>query len=127
MRYKRVAATDEQKIYDKCDKLYPQLRHGRCCYACLGLWRVRPAEHIHHIIRRANPITRFYLPNLLPLCAECHEKIHAGKLTEPITEQHREHLVKMANKSLKGICIARGITKAEYYQQQYEKIKEIIL
>lgn len=127
MRYRRVAETDEQKIFDKCDKLYPQLRHGRCCYACLTVWRIRPADVIHHIIRRSNPITRFELRNLMPLCAECHEKIHAGKLTEPISEQHKDWLNRLANKNLKGICIARGITKAEYFAEQLQKIKENIL
>lgn len=127
MRARRPAVQDDQKIYDKCDRLYPQLRHGRCCVSCLLIWRIRPADVIHHIIRRANPITRFYLPNLMPLCAECHDKIHAGKLSEPISEQHRDHLNKLANKNLKGICIARGITRAEYFQKQYEQIKENIL
>lgn len=119
--------TSEQRIIDKGDKLYPQLRHGRCCLACLSVYRIRPADHMHHVIRRANPITRFYLINLIPLCAECHEKIHAGKLTEPISEQHREHLVQLSNKSLKGICIARGITREEYFEEQIRKIKENIL
>lgn len=127
MRQHRIAETPEQKIFDKCDKLYPQLRHGRCCVPCLVAWRVTPADHIHHIIGRANPITRFYLPNLLPVCWKCHEKIHAGKLTEPISEQQREHLTQLANKSLKGMCIARGITKAEYFQEQYKIMKEQIL
>lgn len=127
MRSKRLSVTDEQKIYDKCDRLYPQLRHGRCCLACLAAWRVRPADVIHHIVRRANPITRFELCNLIPLCSECHDKIHAGKLHEPISQEQLEWLNKLANKSLKGICIARGITKAEYFQAQYEKIKENIL
>jgi len=127
MNYKRPAETLEQKIYDKCDKTYPQLRHGRCCMACLSAWRVKPADHIHHIIHRGNPMLRFEILNLIPLCAECHQKIHEGKLTEPISEQHREWLVRQSNKSFKGILIARGITKAEYYQEQYEKLKQLIL
>lgn len=127
MNYKRPAETLEQKIYDKCDKIYPQLRYGRCCMACLSAWRVKPADHIHHIIHRGNPMLRFEILNLIPLCAECHQKIHDGKLTEPISEQHREWLVRQSNKSFKGILIARGITKAEYYQEQYEKLKQLIL
>ena len=127
MRYRRPAVTDEQKIFDKCDKLYPQLRYGRCCISCLSAWRVREAEHIHHIERRACLHLRFEPLNLLPLCSECHRKIHDGKLTEPISEQHREWLRNMANKNFKAICIARGLTKAEYYEQQYRKLKELIL
>lgn len=127
MRRHRLAETDEQKIYDKCDQLYPKLRNGRCCAVCLSMWRMTPADHIHHIIPRANPITRFYLPNLIPLCCKHHQMIHEGKLTEPISEQHRDHLIQMANKSFKGLCIAKGITKAEYFQDQYEKMKEQLL
>lgn len=127
MRTRRVAETLEEKIYDRCDKLYPQLRYGRCCAACLSVWRVRPADHVHHIIHRGNPMLRFEILNLIPLCAECHEKIHAGKLTEPISEQHRDWLIKQNNKSFKGVLIARGITKAEYYQEQYDKMKSLIL
>ena len=127
MNSRRPAVTAEQKIYDKCDKLYPKLAYGRCCLACLAAWRVRPCTEVHHYIRRANPITRFELLNLIPLCHECHEKIHAGKLHEPISEEQKEWLNKLANKSLKGICIARGITKEEYFKEQYERLKEQIL
>jgi len=127
MNNKRPAKTPEQKIFDKCDKLYPQLRHGRCCLACLAAWRVRPADCIHHYIRRANLITRFEILNFIPLCNECHEKIHAGKLHEPLSEEQKEWLNKQANKSLKGICIARGITKEEYFKQQYERMKQLVL
>lgn len=127
MNSRRPAVTAEQKLYDKGDKLYPKLAYGRPCLACLAAWRVRPADCIHHYIRRGNPITRFELLNLIPLCAECHEKIHAGKLHEPISEEQKEWLNNLANKSLKGLCIARGITKEEYFREQIERIKEQIL
>lgn len=119
--------TTEEKIIEKGDRLYPKLCYGRCCIPCLIKYRVRPAENMHHIIRRANPITRFELLNLLPVCAECHAKIHAGKLHEPISEEHMNWLIQLSNKSLKGICIARGITREEYFEQQLKKIKEQIL
>lgn len=70
---------------------------------------------------------RYELLNLLPVCWECHQKIHDGKLTEPISEQHRDWLNNMANKDFKGLCIARGITKAEYYAEQYKRMKENLL
>lgn len=127
MNSRRPAVTAEQKIYDKCDKLYPKLAYGRCCLACLCLFKVTPAECIHHAIRRSNPITRFYLPNLIPLCSRHHQMIHDGKLHEPIPPEQWDHLNKLANKSLKGICIARGITKEEYFKEQYERLKEQIL
>ena len=48
-------------------------------------------------------------------------------MTEPISDQHREWLQKMANKDLKGMLIAKGMTKAEYYEAQYRKLKELVL
>jgi hypothetical protein len=127
MNARRPAETLEQKMMDRCEKLYPKLSYGRCCLACLGAYKITPSEHIHHVIGRANPITRYYLPNLIPLCAKHHQMIHDGKMTEPITDLQREHLQQLANKSLKGICIARGITKAEYFEEQYKQIKEQVL
>ena len=119
--------TKEEKLIEKGDKLYPQLRFGRCCIPCLIKYKVVPATEMHHIIRRSNPITRFELLNLLPVCASCHRKIHDGKLHEPISPEHLEWLTQLSNKSLKGICIARGITREEYFEEQINKIKGQIL
>lgn len=119
--------TKEEKIIEKGDKLYPQLRFGRCCIPCLLKYKVVPATEMHHIIRRSNPITRFELLNLLPVCASCHRKIHDGKLHEPISQEHLEWLTQLSNKSLKGICIARGITREEYFEEQIKRIKDQIL
>jgi len=127
MNSKRPAKTPEEKVFDKCDKLYPQLRHGRCCLACLARWKVTPATEIHHIIHRGNKMLRFELLNLIPLCSYHHQMIHAGKLTEPISEQQREWLVRMSNKDFKGMLIAKGMTKEEYYLEQYKKMKEQVL
>ncbi len=118
---------EDKKWIEKCDKLYPRLRNGRCCRICQAMWKEVPADHIHHCIRRNVLITRFYLPNLIPLCAYHHEMIHAGKMSEPIPEQLREHLQRLSNKNLKGYCIAKGITKAEFFQKQYNILKEQVL
>jgi len=127
MRYKRLAVNDEQKVYDRCDKLYPQLRHNRLCRSCAERYIVRPAEHIHHIIPRSNPLTRFYLPNLYPVCAECHAAIHAGKLKPAVSETLMDELRQLANRNLLSLCITRGITRAEYFEDQLQKIKDNIL
>ncbi len=127
MRAKRIAKTEEDKWFDKCDALYPKLSYGRCCRVCESLWRQVPAECIHHYIRRGTLITRFYLPNLIPLCTKHHQMIHEGKLSEPLSEELKDHLTKMGNKNLKGYCIAKGITKAEYFEQCYKIMKENLL
>lgn len=127
MRTKRLAVTDEDKWFDKCDRLYPRLADGRPCAVCLSKWKMTPATEIHHIQPRVHRLLRFHILNLLPVCHDCHDKITNKKIDEPITTQHREWLQKMANKDFKGYCIAHGITKQEYYEQCYKIMKNLIL
>lgn len=127
LRPKRVAKTPEEKAFDKCEKLYPKLAYGRCCINCLSEWRVTPATQIHHIIRRNCLHLRFDPQNLVPLCFDCHRKIHDGKLTEAISEEHRERLHKLSLRDTKAVCLLNGITKEELYLSQYEKMKQLLL
>lgn len=118
---------EEKKWFDKCEKLYPKLAYGRCCAVCQSRYLMTPATEIHHIQPRAHKALRFHYLNLMPLCHKCHQLITDKKLDEPITTKHREWLQQMANKDFKGMLIARGLTKAEYYQAQYRKLKELVL
>ena len=127
MRAKRLAVTDEDKWFDKCDKVYPKLAYGRPCAVCLSKYLVRPATEMHHIEPRVHRLLRFHYLNLLPVCHDCHVKITNKELDEPITTKHREWLHQMSLKDFKGYCITHGITKAEYYQQRYEELKKLIL
>lgn len=124
---RRPAKTSEERMFDKCEALYPKLSYGRCCQNCLSEWRVRPAQHVHHIFPRKCLHLRFDPYNLIPLCAECHEKIHAGKATEAITEERREKLQKLYNRDIKSVCLLRGITKEELWAEQYQVMKGLIL
>lgn len=119
--------TEEEKWFDKCDKLYPKLAVGRPCAVCASKWLVRPATEVHHIMPRMHKMLRHHYLNLIPVCHECHQLITDKKLDEPITTKHREWLQRMANKDFKGYLIAHGITKAEYYQQRYKELKELVL
>lgn len=127
LRSRRVAQTSEERMFDLCDRAYPKLSYGRCCQNCLSEWRVRPAQCIHHIIHRNCLHLRFNPLNLIPLSAECHQKIHDGKLTEAISEQHREKLQRMSQKDIKSVCLLRGITKEELYTEQYKVLKSLLL
>ena len=127
MNYRRPAVTEENKWFDKCDKLYPKLAYGRPCAVCASKWKMTNATEVHHIQPRVHRMLRFHYLNLLPVCHTCHQLITDKKLDEPITTQHREWLQKMANKDFKGYCITHGITKAEYYEQRYKELKELIL
>lgn len=127
MRAKRLATTDEDKWFDKCDRLYPRLADGRPCAVCLSKWKMTPATEIHHIEPRVHRLLRFHYLNLLPVCHDCHDKITNKQLDEPITTKHREWLHQMTLKDFKGYCIAHGITKAEYYQERYNELKQLCL
>jgi 5-methylcytosine-specific restriction endonuclease McrA len=127
MRRRRLAETDEDKWFDKCDKLYPRLADGRCCAVCQSLYRNTPATEVHHIQPRVHRLLRFHPWNLMPLCHKHHQEITDKKLDEPITTKHREWLENMARKDFKGYCIAKGVTKAEYYEYCYNMLKELIL
>lgn len=124
MNYRRPAVTPEQRMFDKCEKLYPQLRHGRCCLLCASQWRVRPADHIRLIIDTENPIVRFNCLNMIPLCAE-HLTASLDEL--PISLWQKTFLEKQNKKNFNGVCIARGITKELALKELYKKIKEILL
>lgn len=117
----------EEYWFNKCEKLYPKLAYGRCCAVCHSKWKIVPATEIHHIRGRVIKLLRFHPLNLMPLCHSCHELITRKELDEPITTKHKEWLDKMALKDFKGYCIAKGITKAEYYELCYKQIKELVL
>lgn len=117
----------EEYWFNKCEKLYPKLSYGRCCAVCASKWKVVPATEMHHIQPRMHKMLRFHPLNLVPLCHTCHQLITDKKLDEPITTKHREWLQKMATKDFKGYLIAKGLTKAEYYEWCYKQLKELIL
>lgn len=127
MNSKRPAKTKEEVVFDKCDRLYPKLSYGRCCQNCLAEWRITPATQIHHIIHRNCLHLRFNPLNLIPLCAECHRKIHDGRLTEAISQQQRDKLIKLSQRDTKAVCLLRGITKEELWTEQYNILKQLIL
>lgn len=128
IRHHRLAVTDEQKMFDKCEKLYPQLSYGRCCAVCQSVWKTGvPAEDMHHIMPRMHKVLRFEPLNLLPVCRKCHQLLTDHKIDEPISTKHREWLQRMSQKDIKGYCIAHGMTVAEYYEKQYRKLKDLVL
>lgn len=119
--------TEEERWFEKCEKLYPKLAYGRPCAVCASKYLMTAATEVHHIQPRVHKALRFHYLNLMPLCHYHHQLITDKKLDEPITTEHREWLQKMANKDFKGMLLAKGMTKAEYYEQQYRKLKELVL
>jgi hypothetical protein len=107
-------------IETRLARKFQQLSVGRRC-ACCG----RPASCSHHIIRRgASEITRYCWKNAMPLCAECHAKIHDGRLVEPVGRLLREDLeqMAMANFSEYLLKVRGAMTRVEFYHEKEEEL-----
>lgn len=47
------------------------------CHDCLDKGIVKPAEHVHHIVKIDDaPHLKYEKTNLVPLCEACHEERH---------------------------------------------------
>ena len=116
--------TREEKIIEKGDKLYPQLRHGRCCIPCLIKYKVRPADHIRLVFDTNNPFVRFDLQNLLPVCEEHY---FSPDIDIPVSSKTLAYLLKLDKKTLEGVAIARGKTKEQVLKDLLRNIERQIL
>lgn len=66
------------KDYPSVEAYVSARQQGSCC--CCG----KPIEHYHHIVPRHKGGSN--LPeNIAGLCADCHEKVHTGKITLDVT------------------------------------------
>lgn len=110
-----------KKYEDKLDRLYPQLGHNKRC-ACCGA----SAEHIHHIIPRANKLLRWDVNNLLPLCSKCHQRIHEHKQQLILSPKRREYLEYMKNVDFKDFLLANNLTKEDFYKLKEKELNEAI-
>jgi len=75
----------KQKLRLKADKLlqdYIRKAYKELCWVC----GERAVVCGHHFIPVSNCLaTRYYLPNLIPICKECHFKLHIQPhLVEPV-------------------------------------------
>ena len=75
--------TKKQKLRDEADKALQQyvMKDRPKCFVC-----GKPAYCGHHFINKANSTAlRYYLPNLIPICINCHSRVHTQpSLVEPI-------------------------------------------
>jgi 5-methylcytosine-specific restriction endonuclease McrA len=60
-------------IENKLDKMFQELSRNKLCAIC-----GKPAQAIHHIVSRTHKGLRWDKKNALPVCIECHRKIHDG-------------------------------------------------
>lgn len=105
----------------KLDRLYPKFGSNKRCAVC-----GRPAEHVHHIIPRANILLRWDINNLIPLCFGCHRMIHDRKQKLVLSPTRREYLERMKNVEFKDYLLANSLTREDFFEEKYNQLKEAI-
>lgn len=108
----------------KLDTLYPQLRKVQSkCHFCDN-----EVSEIHHIIGRANLLTRYDLANLLPVCQNCHRLIHNHglKIENYISPSRWLHLQQLKNIQFQDYLISHNLTRDEFFKIKEQELKEAI-
>lgn len=111
---------EEQKL----DRLYPKLAKGRRCVCCFG-----SLTEMHHIIGRRSHLLRWDIKNLVPLCRECHIKVHTKgiKYLKLFLPRARfDYLEEMKNKDFKQYLIEQGLTREDFYKLKEKQLNEAI-
>lgn len=112
-------------ISKELDRLVQELHKNQRCHIC-GTYH---ATAIHHIIGRANPLLRYDIVNLLPVCDDCHRKIHDKGLDafDYIPKEQADYLKQIKNQSYKDILTFElGLTEKEFLNQCKKKIKSLL-
>ena len=84
-RLRKQSKDPKAKLRAKADKLlmdYIRLKHkDELCWVCGN----KPISCGHHFIPKKNSnALRFYLPNIIPICRDCHSLVHTQPhLVEP--------------------------------------------
>ena len=100
-----------------------RLHKNQRCHIC----GVKYAEAIHHIIGRSNKMLRYDIVNLLPVCYDCHRKIHDEGLdiSKYITPTRWQYLQQVKNKSYRDLLIFEyGMTEDEFLKSSKAQLKE---
>lgn len=93
----------------KLDRLFQGLSNDKHC-ACCGTI----ASCSHHLIRRKHKLTRWQPKNALPVCLSCHNKIHAGLISDkPFID---DELKAMQQMHFKDFLLANGLTEDEFME-----------
>jgi hypothetical protein len=89
-------------IEKELDKLVQMLCINSRCRIC-----GRKAEAMHHIIGRANKLLRYDLLNLMPVCYDCHRRIHDEGLdiSKYMSYEIWQYLQNIKNKSYRDLLI----------------------
>lgn len=89
----------------------------------------KKADCYHHLIGRANPMTRYDKVNLLPVCYDCHRDIHDARINDwdYIDNDRKELLNELRKMSYKDFLIfVAKKTENEYLHELKEIWKKSV-
>lgn len=112
-------------IEKELDALVQRLHKSQRCHIC----GVKYAEAIHHIIGRSNKMLRYDIVNLLPVCYDCHRKIHDEGLNalHYIPKEQAQYLMQVKNESYKDfLTFEMQMTEDEYLKQCKQTLLKVI-
>lgn len=116
-------------IEKELDRMVQELHKNQRCWICAKRGKYKKADCIHHIIRRKNPMTRYDIINLMPVCYDCHREIHDKGLDEYqfLGELQAKYLKSIKNKSYKDFLIFEmQMTENEYLKFCKKRLKDEI-
>ncbi len=114
-----------ESIEKELDRLVQMLCINHICHIC----GTRSATAVHHIIGRANPVLRYDVTNLLPVCNECHRAIHdkGVDVSGYVHPWRWEYLQRIKNKSYKDILtFEMQMSEKEYFKQCRQVLKGLL-
>lgn len=111
-------------IEKELDQLVQQLSEGKKCQMCDAM-----ATEVHHIGRKKTPLERYDLQNLMPVCHECHTKLHSGHMNayDKIPLKQRMYIETMKNMSYKNFLIFElGMSEDEFLKDCRKRLKGLL-
>lgn len=108
----------EELLLKKNDKLFQTMCHDKMCLYC-----GKPAQCVHHVVKRANLLTRWIPANGQNVCVKCHNKIHDGNLTEYAIPQDIRQLGRV---NFKDFLLLNAKTKFEFFELVNIRLKEYL-
>lgn len=111
-------------IEKELDKLVQLVCLNQRCRVC-----GKPAECGHHLIGRANPMTRYDIRNIMPLCYDCHREIHDGKINQwdYCSKERKEFLSIIKRNSYKDFLLfVAQQTESQYLKGLKEELKKYV-
>lgn len=120
-RVKKQRMTERAKLgriaTDLCSRITIATARNNMCANCF----CRPTDAAHVLNKKVWPSVRYYLPNLLPLCRDHHDRLKSARLVGP--SPMRDLLIQVRGRE----CWAAIVTRAgETRKQDMEEVVRML-